>query len=96
MKNLACARSIYPQSSPLRAGIQGRMRRALRLGAAIAFGLGWNIAFALSTGTDLDLSLAPAAGGMAGAAFTHPIEPRSANAIPIALVPRQSSRHTDP
>jgi long-chain fatty acid transport protein len=36
------------------------------------------MAFALNTGTDTDLSLAPAAGGMAGAAFTRPIEPGGA------------------
>jgi long-chain fatty acid transport protein len=78
MTNLDCARSKYQQSSPLRAGIQGRMCLALRLGAAVALGLGWSMAFALNTGTDVDLSLAPAAGSMAGAAFTQPIEPAGA------------------
>ena len=78
MTNMDRSRSKYQLPSPLCVGIQRKMRPAVRLGAVIGLSLGWSMASALNTGTDTDLSLAPAAGGMGGAAFTKPIEPAGA------------------
>jgi long-chain fatty acid transport protein len=55
--------------------INGALKKAGRFGgAALVFLMASGGAFALNTGTDANLSLKPASGGMAGAAYTKPQE----------------------
>jgi long-chain fatty acid transport protein len=54
------------------------LRRAGGLGGAAVLMLASNSAFAIATGTDLNLSMKAASGGMAGAAYTKPQEASAA------------------
>jgi long-chain fatty acid transport protein len=56
----------------------GVLRKAGGLGGAAVLAMASSGAFALSTGTDLNLSMKAAAGGMAGAAYTKPQEASAA------------------
>lgn len=56
----------------------GVLRKAGGLGGAAVLAMASSGAFALNTGTDLNLSMKAAAGGMAGAAYTKPQEASAA------------------
>ena len=53
-------------------------RKALLAAGAAGLAAASGSAFAIATGTDLDLSMKAASGGMAGASYTQPQEPSAA------------------
>ncbi|QFY43213.1 long-chain fatty acid transport protein [Candidatus Methylospira mobilis] len=63
--------SAITETQPARSNVTRWTRKALLPSSLLLLP---QLSFALNTGTDLDLSLQPIAGGMAGAAFTRPQE----------------------